>query len=424
MVRLTYFLLLWCLSLGAFAAHPLFSDTTKVYGLPLLTKTPKGDVILSWTEKDNQSVVGYYFATSTDQGQHFSDKQLIFSAPGIGTGQLMRPKLIFKGDGTWVAVFTYNPKMTAKPMVATTTPAAAPQGGGHEGHGTRPTGGGGRPNMGDRKAMQVVYTFSKNAGKSWSTPQPVYQDVDVPALRGFFDATVMANGEVAVAYLKDVVGSTKHEERDLRLVVSKGDRFEPEQLLDPTPCDCCPISLLTDTDGKLNVYYRDNRDNIRDIARLVSKDNGKTFSQSEILHDDNWQINGCPHSGAVSVRSGKSGLVSWFSAGKNEPGLRLVTTEGKKLLVITDPSAKNAALVGSKDGGVLLWDQNKQDGAGKSIAYRTVKGTAVSDTKWLNETASTMNPSGLMVGNNQLLIASEVATPQGKNSIQLTKASL
>ncbi len=409
----------------AFATNPLFSDTTKTYGLPLLTKSPKGQVVLSWTEKDPQSVVGYYFATSKDQGKTFSDKKLIFSAPGLGSGQLMRPKLLFKGDGSWVAVFTYNP--TTKPS----TPAPAAHAG-HEGHqtpqenrppqqaqGGRPRGGGG----GGRRDLQVVYTFSKDAGNSWSTPKPVYQDVDVKALRGFFDATVMANGEVAVAYLKDVIGSTKHEERDLRLVVSKGDTFEPEQLLDPTPCDCCPISLLTDAQGNLNVFYRDNRDNIRDIARLVSKDNGKTFSESEILHADNWQINGCPHSGAVSSQSGKTGLITWFSAAKTEPGIRLATTGGKKLTVINDPSAKNMYVTSSKETGALLWDQNKPGTTNKAVAYRKVKGDQVSETQWIEASANTMNPSALVLG-NQLLVASEIATAAGKNSIQLSWAKL
>lgn len=408
----------------AFATNPLFSDTTKTYGLPLLTKSPKGQVVLSWTEKDPQSVVGYYFATSKDQGKTFSDKKLIFSAPGLGSGQLMRPKLLFKGDGSWVAVFTYNP--TTKPS----KPAPAAHAG-HEGHqtpqenrppqqaqGGRPRGGGG-----GRRDLQVVYTFSKDAGNSWSTPKPVYQDVDVKALRGFFDATVMANGEVAVAYLKDVIGSTKHEERDLRLVVSKGDTFEPEQLLDPTPCDCCPISLLTDAQGNLNVFYRDNRDNIRDIARLVSKDNGKTFSESEILHADNWQINGCPHSGAVSSQSGKTGLITWFSAAKTEPGIRLATTGGKKLTVINDPSAKNMYVTSSKETGALLWDQNKPGTTNKAVAYRKVKGDQVSETQWIEASANTMNPSALVLG-NQLLVASEIATAAGKNSIQLSWAKL
>ncbi|MDQ1089939.1 sialidase family protein [Siphonobacter sp. SORGH_AS_1065] len=411
----------WC----AFATNPLFSDTTKAYGLPLLTKNPKGDVILSWTEKDPQGVVGYYFATSKDKGKTFSDKKLIFSAPGLGSGQLMRPKLVFKGDGTWVAVFTYNP--TAKPSAPV---APAPAHAGHEGHqtaeGNRPAQGGDRPRGGGgggRRDLQVVYTFSKDAGSSWSAPKPVYQDVDVKALRGFFDVTVMANGELAVAYLKDVIGSTKHEERDLRLVVSKGDSFEPEQLLDPTPCDCCPISLLTDAQGNLNVYYRDNRDNIRDIARLVSRDNGKTFSESEILYADNWQINGCPHSGAVSTQSGKTGLITWFSAAKTEPGIRLATTDGKKLTVINDPSAKNMFVTSAKDGGALLWDQNKPGSTSKAVAYRKIKGDKVSETQWVEAPVNTMNPSGLVLG-NQLLIASEIAATPGKNSIQLSWVSL
>lgn len=74
-------------------------------------------------------------------------------------------------------------------------------------------------------------------------------------MRGFFDAVLMANDEVAVAYLKDVKNSTKHEERDLRLAIIKNGVFQDEKLIDPVVCDCCNISMLLDANGALNIYY-------------------------------------------------------------------------------------------------------------------------------------------------------------------------
>ena len=64
-------------------ANGLFSDTTRAYAVPTLVKTPKGNVAISWTEKDKAGVVYFYWAASADKGQTFGNKKLIFSSAGI-----------------------------------------------------------------------------------------------------------------------------------------------------------------------------------------------------------------------------------------------------------------------------------------------------------------------------------------------------
>jgi hypothetical protein len=232
----------------------------------------------------------------------------------------------------------------------------------------------------------------------------------------------MANDEIAVAYLKDVAGSTKFEERDLRLVLTKNGIFQPERVIDPVVCDCCNISLLVDAKGELNVYYRDNNDNIRDMAKMTSTDNGVTFSTPQILHNDGWKINGCPHSGATSSVYGESALISWFSGTTNEPGIRLVTEEGKKLLVL-EAAAKNAFLTSSPSASVLLWEQLNPETNTSQIALRTIKADHVSETHWVKESMNAANAAAL-AANNQLFIAYEVKQASGKNSIKLSKLKL
>ncbi|UFH53457.1 hypothetical protein [Spirosoma sp. KNUC1025] len=94
-----------------------FSDTTRAYAVPTLAKTPKGNVALSWTEKDKDGIVYFYWAESTDKGRTFGDKKLIASSMGLGSSRLMRPKLLFKKDGSFVAVFA----MPGAPSQCTTT---------------------------------------------------------------------------------------------------------------------------------------------------------------------------------------------------------------------------------------------------------------------------------------------------------------
>jgi BNR repeat-like domain len=377
-------------------------DTSKAYTMPLLTQTPKGEVLLSWTEKDAQGMTSFCFSTSTDKGKTFSDKKVIYSGTGVGNSRLMRAKVLAKKDGSLVAVFTNR--------AAAPAPIAGTQQGGGGGRG-----GGGR-------SADLVYTVSKDGGTTWTSPQSVDTDPTKGLMRGFFDATLMANDEIAVAYLKDVKGSTKHEERDLRLAITKNGIFQPEKLIDPVVCDCCNINLLTDANGALNVYYRDNNDDIRDIARMTSTDNGETFSKPEIVHNDGWKISGCPHSGAVSTANGKSALVAWYSGSETESGIRLVTQEGKKLFVLTDKSVKNPYLLGSSKEAVMLWEQNGADNK-TQLVFRKINGDKVSETLSVEGSSNATNSTGLVLG-NQLLIVHEVKQDNKKNSMRIATTSL
>ncbi len=360
-------------------AKPILDDSTKNYTMPLLAKNLKGEVVLSWTEKDAQGSTAFCMAISKDNGKTFGDKKTIFAGSGVGNSRLMRAKVLFKKDGSMVAVFSNRGESKDK-----------------------------------KRTLDIVYCESKDGGNTWTAPKSVDSDT-TPCVRGFFDAVVLANDEIAVSYLKDVANSTKHEERDLRLVLTKNGQFQPERVIDPVVCDCCNISMLVDAKGALTVYYRDNNDDIRDMAKMTSTDNGSTFSKPQIVFTDNWKIAGCPHSGATS----SGNLVAWFSGADSEKGIRLTTQDGKKLLVLNDPFAKNAYL----NSNILLWEQPKTEGNPVQIAYRKINNDKISETFWVNESANGSNAVGLVLG-NQLLVAHELKLNNKKSSIKVSTMSL
>jgi hypothetical protein len=418
---------------GSYATG-LFSDTTRTYAVPTLVKTPQGKAALSWTEKDKSGVIYYYWAESNDKGKTFGDKKLIFSSAGIGNSRLMRPKLLFKKDGSLVAVFSLR---SSEPPTAN---QSANAGAAHENHAApaaahdhsaghdhdkpaanAPAKGG--PQGGRPRDSQIVYCLSKDGGKTWTQPVPVHSDKTPNIVRGFFDATVLANGEIAVAYLNDIEG--KAHQRDLRFVTSTGDRFGAERILDPFVCDCCNISLLVDKSGTLNMYYRENNDNIRDIARMTSTDNGATFAKPAILFPDNWQINGCPHSGPTSASGSASNLIAWFSGSTDSPGIRVVTQQGKRLFVLDDATAKNAYLVSAPKSSVLLWEQNQtaETGINSIIAYKNINAANNPETQFVKNAINGTNATGLVI-DNQLVVAYEVKQPNQKNSVAIAQIDL
>jgi BNR repeat-like domain len=368
------------------------NDTSKGYTMPLLTQLPKGDVMLTWTEKNAEGITSFCLSFSKDKGKTFSDKQVIYAGKGVGNSRLMRAKVLVKKDGSLVAVFSNRIEMPAQ------------QGGK------------------SKRSLDIVFCSSKDNGITWTNPQSVDTDTTKGIVKGFFDAILMSNDEIAVAYLKDVANSTKHEERDLRLVTTKNGVFQPERVIDPVVCDCCNINFLIDGKGALNIYYRDNNDDIRDIAKMISTDNGATFSKPQIVHNDGWKIAGCPHNGAVSSTHGKGNLVAYYSGAETEMGMRLVTQAGKKLFVLNDQSVKNPCLMGGQNTSVLLWEQN--GGGDKSqLVFRKIDGEKVSETLSVEGSINATNSTGLVVG-NQMLIAHEVKQENKKNSLKITTLAL
>lgn len=363
------------------AQQHTFQEPGIQYGLPALFKNNEQQVILAWTEKTEDGNVAFVWAKSTDEGKTFGAKNVIYTAPGIGTGRLARPRLLFKKNGEMVAVFTINPE--AKILAA------------------------GEKVSGRPKDMQIHFTTSKD-GLTWTAPKAIHSDVD-PKIRGFFDATLMANEELAVVFLKDIPGR-KHE-RDLRIITTENGIPQEESVVDPFVCDCCNLGLLTDAKGNLNIYYRENEEDLRDIAKVYSSDFGKTFSKREWLHRDNWKVAGCPHNGPQAIAQAKTNLIAYYSGKESSAGVRLVNQEGKLLTKIEDELVKSATIVGNGDQAVLLYstmDKEKMS----TVKYRKVKGEKVSNDIALENASKATNPTGLILGKN-LLVTYEL-TDDGK----------
>lgn len=347
------------------------SNPEKTYSSPAILSTTDGRLYMSWIEKDDDQLASFCFSFADADTKEFNAKQVIISGYGVVSNRLFPAKLLAKKDGTLAAVLMYNPN--AKP-------------------------GGGRGGF-------LAYTVSKDGGETWSEARPVDNDKS-PGLRGFHDATVLANDEIAVAYLKDVKNSKKREERDLRLAITKDGVFQDEKLVDAVVCDCCNISLLVDKSGDLNIYYRDNNDDIRDIGHVVSKDNGMTFSDSKILYPDHWSIQGCPHNGSVSASMGDVNLITWYSAGDNEPGIRLVKENGEKLLILTENSAQNSRVAANDKKAVFYWQEMNEEFDKPMIAYVVVTEKGLTDKKWISSAGQAINASGILL-EDEFIVAFE-----------------
>ena len=87
--------------------------------------------------------------------------------------------------------------------------------------------------------------------------------------------------------------------------------------LDDHVCECCPTSGVHTDDGALFAYRDRTEDEVRNISLVRRTDDG--WSDSHTLHDDGWQIEGCPVNGPALDASGDHVVAAWFTGADNRP---------------------------------------------------------------------------------------------------------
>ncbi|WP_134016930.1 sialidase family protein [Litoreibacter halocynthiae] len=177
----------------------------------------------------------------------------------------------------------------------------------------------------------VNIALSKDEGKSWSTPIVPHQD-GTQSQHGF--ATLIPSSEDSLvsvwldarAYKKELLASQSTglpDAMQLRATQLTSDGILSEDVLvDAQTCTCCQTSAAVTGDGKILVAYRNRTDaEIRDIS-VVRFEDGQ-WSSSKIVHDDNWEISGCPVNGPAIAAMGQTAVVAWFTSADDIPAVKV-----------------------------------------------------------------------------------------------------
>jgi hypothetical protein len=154
---------------------------------------------------------------------------------------------------------------------------------------------------------------SMNWGRSFGKSIPV--DPTGTASQSFYTLAVGPDGVVYAAWLdgRDR-GQGKSGSSALYLARStnRGQSFEKSVRVALNVCPCCRPSIAF-TDAKtMHIGWRGViDDDIRDIFVGTSTDGGATFSAPTRVAEDNWRINGCPHSGPSLATLGGKLFAAW-----------------------------------------------------------------------------------------------------------------
>jgi hypothetical protein len=195
----------------------------------------------------------------------------------------------------------------------------------------------------------VYYTTSTDRGITWSEKRQLVTNV-TSSSQSFFDIAQLADGELGISWLdnrklhKDRQGQTLYFAR-----TNDSNTFQNETPLEGSVCQCCRTDIEVGKDGTIQVAFRniiapteigfpsiltDTKTEVRDMYFVVSNDNGISFNKSAAIYADNWQVNGCPHTGpSLASNTNETGAV-WFTDAKTNSGIFFKTnvSNNKKLV--------------------------------------------------------------------------------------------
>jgi hypothetical protein len=160
------------------------------------------------------------------------------------------------------------------------------------------------------------FARSLDWGESFQKAIPVDPSPGVQS-QSFFTLNVSPKGVVYAAWLdgrdrgKGLPGTSAVY---LSKSTNKGASFEKPVSVALNVCPCCRPSIGFSGDGLVHVSWRGVMEgNVRDIFIATSSDEGVSWGQARRVAEDNWVINGCPHSGAALASLGKRLFVAWHT---------------------------------------------------------------------------------------------------------------
>jgi hypothetical protein len=183
----------------------------------------------------------------------------------------------------------------------------------------------------------IHIALSRDKGENWDTSFVLHRD-QISAEHGFVSFMPEENNAIRAVWLDgrmtkmaegNQLGSPNEHSghgggaMTLRTALIQPDgSLQDEKELDHRVCDCCQTDVAV-ADSVVLVVYRDRSpDEVRDMG-IIRRVDGVWESPS-ILHQDGWQIAGCPVNGpAISAQPDGRVAVGWFTAPNNQSKVQL-----------------------------------------------------------------------------------------------------
>jgi hypothetical protein len=175
-------------------------------------------------------------------------------------------------------------------------------------------------------AYDVQISFPAVGERHWNHITP--HDDGTPTEHGFVSMIALDKESVLAIWLDG--RHTEHRAHDeyadmdqamtLRsAIVHRDGAVENERVIDDAVCDCCQTDLVKVDGGAIAVYRDRHEGEIRDISVARYDFESGEWSEPVTVHEDGWQISGCPVNGPRAAADGNNVAVVWYTeAGENE----------------------------------------------------------------------------------------------------------
>lgn len=180
-------------------------------------------------------------------------------------------------------------------------------------------------NADEKYAYNVKLALSNDRGKSWGKAITPHHDKTATE-HGFVSLLPISDDDFLAVWLdgrnfsSSSEGYAGHGEPtdEMALMATMIDttgELSEEILLDPRVCECCQTSAALTSDGAVIVYRDRSPQEIRDISMV--RYHKSQWLAPKTVHNDGWQIEGCPVNGPAVDATGERVAIAWFT-GANE----------------------------------------------------------------------------------------------------------
>jgi hypothetical protein len=167
----------------------------------------------------------------------------------------------------------------------------------------------------DPESYRLPLSWSTDGGLTWSAPTTPHHD-GTQTQHGFGTTFQAPGGGLGVVWLD---GRATGSGGDIGLWSATFDREAKqtsEATIEPRACECCQTSVAQTSEGPIVAFRGRSADETRDIH--VARFAEGRWSAPAVVHNDGWQIEGCPVNGPAVTARAKEVAVAWFTAATGE----------------------------------------------------------------------------------------------------------
>jgi hypothetical protein len=174
-------------------------------------------------------------------------------------------------------------------------------------------------------AYDVQISFPDETTNRWNHFTP--HDDGTPTEHGFVSMVPIDHESILAIWLDG--RHTEHRAHDeysdmdqamtLRsAIVHRDGTIEAERVIDEAVCDCCQTDMIAVDGGAVAVYRDRTEGEIRDISIVRYDFESEEWSEPVRVHEDGWEIAGCPVNGPGVAFAGNRIAVTWYTEADEE----------------------------------------------------------------------------------------------------------